>query len=138
MIQTWVNVMVSFAVAIALNLIKVDGIVIEKIAFSWDFWHLLALAGMALVISTFCWIIRTNAMKYVSASVVAVMMPFSSVVTGLSSVALGADTLTLNLILGGLIVFVSAILSSTDDIIGDKTQKNVQNKFLYQSDEKFY
>ena len=126
MIQTWVNVAVSFATAIALNIIKVDGVVIEKISFSWNVCNLLALAGIALVVSTFCWIIRTNAMKYVSASVVAVMMPFSSVVTGVSSVVTGADTFTLNLCLGGLLVLAATFLSSMDDIIGNKKGKKIK------------
>lgn len=117
LVQTWVNVVVSFATAIALNAISSGGAPIEKIAFSWDIWHLLSLAGIALIVSTFCWIIRTNAMKYVSATVVAVMMPFSSVVTGVSSVAAGTDTLTLNLVLGGLLVLAATFLSSAEDII---------------------
>lgn len=122
MIQTWVNMAVSFATAIALNVIKVDGMVIEKIAFSWDVWHLLALTGIALIVSTFCWIIRTNAMKYVSATVVAVMMPFSSVVTGVSSVAAGTDAFTLHLALGGLVVLAATFLSSMDNIISNKKE----------------
>ena len=116
LVQTWVNVAVSFATAIALNCIQSGGAPIEKIVFSWNVWHLLALAGIALIISTFCWIIRTNAMKYVSAAVVAVMMPFSSVVTGVSSVAAGADALTLNLVLGGILVLAATFLSSVDDV----------------------
>ena len=123
LVQTWVNVFVSFGVAIALNLIKSNGAAVEKIAFSWNIWHLLALSGVALVVSTFCWIIRTNAMKYVSATVVAVMMPFSSVVTGVTSVAAGSDKLTLNLVLGGLLVLAATFLSSADDIAASKKEK---------------
>ena len=120
LVQTWVNVVVSFTVALILN---IGSTPIEKIVFSWNVWHLLALAGIALVVLTLCWIVRTNAMKYVSASLVAVMMPFSSVVTGVSSVAAGADTLTLNLVLGGILVLAATFLSSADDILENRKLK---------------
>lgn len=123
LIQTWVNVIVSFSIAIVFNAIRVGGAPIEEIAFSWDIRHLLVLTGIALVSLTFCWIIRTNAMKYVSATVVAVMMPFSSVVTGMSSVAVGAEPLTLSLVIGGLLVLAACFLSSADDMRKDRESK---------------
>ena len=70
----------------------------------------------ALTISTLGWIIRTEALKYVNASVVAVLMPFSSVITGVLAVCIGKDIFTLHLFLGGLIILLSSILSSVADI----------------------
>ena len=134
MVQTWVNVVVSFGSAIALNYVKLGGVIVEPLVFSWNVWHLFLLAVAALIVSTLCWIIRTNAMKYVSASVVAVMMPFSSVVTGVSSVAVGKDSLTLNLVLGGVLVLAASILSSTDDIIIEKSKKKMIKKYSYKKE----
>lgn len=115
MIQTWVNVIVSFLVAIVLNSVKIDGNPIEGITFSWNMGDLLFLGGLAVVSSTLCWIIRTNAMKYVNASVVAVMMPFSSVITGVSSVISGKDILSAALVVGGTLVLASVFLSGFSD-----------------------
>ncbi len=136
LVQTWVNVIVSFAIAIVLNTIRVGGVPIEKIGFSWNIWHLLVLTGIAVLVSTFCWIIRTKAMKRVSATVVAVMMPFSSVVTGVGSVALGVEPLTLSLVIGGLLVLASCFISSAEDIMQDRQLKAKQKRFNNQNEEK--
>ncbi len=130
LVQTWVNAIVSFIIALVLHFVKVGGEPIERIAFSWEIEHLLALTVLALGVSTFCWIIRTNAMKYVSATVVAIMMPFSSVVTGVSSVATGVEQLTVNLMLGGFLVIVAGFLSSADDIFGDRKGRKKQQKSI--------
>ena len=136
MLQTFVSVIVGFFSAILFNFVQINGAVIEPIAFSWQFKHLLALGAVALIVSTFCWIIRTNAMKYVSASVVAVMMPFSSVVTGVSSVLVGLDSFTANLAFGGLLVLCATFLSSADDILGDRMNKKIIRKFSYKKESK--
>ena len=75
-----------------------------------------------MAISTLGWIIRTEALKYVNASVVAVLMPFSSVVTGVLAVCIGKDVFTLHLLLGGLVILLSSILSSVADIKESKQE----------------
>ena len=116
MIQMWVNVAVSGVAAFALNAIKVGGEPIERFAFSWEWRHLLLVAVLVLAISTFGWIVRTEALKYVNASVVAVIMPFSSVVTGIVAVLVGKDSFALPLLFGGLIILLASVLSSVADI----------------------
>ena len=128
LVQVWVNVVVSLISAVLLNFVKINGAILEPISFSWNFGHLLILVGYALVVYTFCWIIRTNAMKHVSASVVAVMMPLSSVVTGVSSVALGMDILTPALLIGGVLVLIASILSGLDDVFEDKKSPEKTNE----------
>ena len=75
---------------------------------------------LVLSISTFGWIIRTEVLKYVNASAVAVIMPFSSVVTGVVAVAVGRDAFALPLLVGGLVILLSSILSSVADIRENK------------------
>lgn len=116
MIQMWVNVFVSGVIAAALDKIEVNGSPIEPIAFSWDWKYLLETAVLVLSISTFGWIVRTEALKFVNASVVAVLMPFSAVVTGVVAVCVGKDVFTLHLFFGGLIILLSSILSGLADI----------------------
>ena len=122
MIQMWMHVIVSGIAAFALDRITIGGNPIEKIVFSWDPKHLLLLAFLVLTISTLGWIIRTEALKYVNASVVAVLMPFSSVVTGVLAVCIGKDLFTLHLLLGGVIILLSSILSSVADIKENKQE----------------
>lgn len=123
MLQMWVNVIVSVAVVFALDRITVNGAPIENIVFSWNVKDLLLIAVLVLSVSTFGWIIRTEALKFVNASVVAVMMPFSSVVTGIVAVCVGKDSFTLNLLFGGLIIVFSSVLSSVVDIRENKRKQ---------------
>lgn len=120
MIQMWVNVAVSGVAALALHFIRPGGVPIEAIEFSWDPKDLLILTVLVLSISTFGWIIRTEVLKYVNASAVAVIMPFSSVVTGVVAVAVGRDAFALPLLVGGLVILLSSILSSVADIRENK------------------
>ena len=123
MIQMWMHVIVAGLAVFALGRIMIDGSPIEQISFSWDPKHLLLLTFLVLTISTLGWIIRTEALKYVNASVVAVLMPFSSVVTGVLAVCIGKDVFTLHLLLGGLVILLSSILSSVADIKETKWEK---------------
>lgn len=122
MIQMWIHTSISFITAFSLNFISFRGAPIEQIVFSWEIKHILCIVLLALISSTLCWLIRTNVMKYIDASVVAIIMPFSAVIAGVLSVLCGIDALTLNLILGAGIGFIAAILSSVADIL-DKSKK---------------
>lgn len=134
MIQMWIHTTISFATAISLNFITIDGAPIEQIGFSWEIKNLLCIVALALISSTLCWLIRTNVMKHIDASVVAVIMPFSAVIAGVLSVLFGMDALTLNLVLGATIGFVASILSSVADIL-DKREKTNQEKNVVLSEE---
>ena len=87
----------------------------EPIFFSLDWRWILGNVAIALINSTLCWIIRVNAMKHIDASVVAVMMPFSSVVTTVLSIAAGKDTLSMGLIGGTVLGLIAVILSGLGD-----------------------
>lgn len=115
MIQMWVNVLVAGVVAVMLDKIEINGAPIEPIAFSLNIGHLALLAFLVLSISTFGWIVRTESLKYVNPCVVAVIMPFSAVVTGVVAVCTGEDRFSLPLLFGGLIIILSSILSGIAD-----------------------
>jgi len=123
MIQTWIQCAVSFVTALILNVVKSDGVVLEKFQFTFDFWLILLLAGIGLVSNTFCWTVRTSAMKQVSPGSVAIIMPFSAVVTGVLSIIIGTDKLSPNLVIGALLGFVAAMLSGIDDLRESKKQQ---------------
>ncbi|MBE6650354.1 MAG: DMT family transporter [Ruminococcaceae bacterium] len=87
---------------------------IEKIVFPLD-WKLITLMVLVVAISSgLCWPIRTNALKHISASTVAIIMSFSAFMTAIVSVAFGTDVLSLEMIIGGIAIVIAIILSSFD------------------------
>ena len=110
MIQMFTETVVSFAASILFHITQV-----EAIRFHLQWQQLLTNAVIVFISSTLCWIIRTNAMKHVDAAAVAIMMPFSSVVTAIISVVSGVDKLTGNLVVGILLGMTAIILSGISD-----------------------
>ncbi|MBO5316128.1 MAG: DMT family transporter [Clostridia bacterium] len=111
-----VHVFVSFAATISLNYIEIGGTPIEPMRFEWNFEMLAIIVVVAILSNTLCWTLRTDAMKHIDATIVAVMMPFSAVVTGLVSVALGLDSISYSFVIGALIVLLASILSGLGDL----------------------
>ena len=104
------------------SVIKIDGVPIETIKFTFDVGGLALILLLSLVSNVLCWFLRTYAMKFVSPNAVSIMMPFSAVVSSIISVVLGMDTLSFSLILGGVISLIAIILSGRADV---KESKNV-------------
>ena len=94
---------------------------IEPCFFTFRLGTILLLVLVVLVSSTLGWLIRTAAMKEVDPTVVAVMMPFSSVVTVLASVLSGTDTLTPSLVIGAALGLSAIVLSGLSE--RDKKEK---------------
>lgn len=117
MIQLFVQAITSTLVAVAFNFITFNGEPMDKIVFTPDVWLILGAIGIGILTNAVCWTIRTVAMKYVSANVVAVIMPFSAVVTGVVSVIIGMDTLSYTLIVGAVLGLVASFMSSASDIM---------------------
>ena len=115
-IHMCVHTVTSAFTAIALGTIKFGGEPISPIYFKWSVPLLLMIALLAVISHTICWIVRTNVMKHLDATVVAVMMPFSAVITGILSILLGMDTFSMPLILGALVVLSASILSGLGDL----------------------
>lgn len=113
-IQIATEAIISFFAAIAFDLTD-----IEPMRFTFQVAPILMNVGFVLVSLTLGWLIRTWAMKKVDATVVAVMMPFSATVTVIASIAMGKETLSLELIVGAVLGLVAIILSG----LGDKEPK---------------
>ena len=120
MIQLFVQSVLSFAMAVAFNFICIGERPIDPFAFSFDPWLILALVGVGVISNALCWTIRTSAMRYVSANVVAVIMPFSAVVTGIIAVAIGSDSLSISLVVGAILGLAASLLSATNDVLETK------------------
>lgn len=124
MVLLAVESVVSLIIALAFHFIHVDGAPIETIKFSFNPILLFSRIALVLISSTLCWIIRTNSMKHVDATMVAVMMPFSSIIAGVLSVLVGMDELTLNLVLGGVLGFAAMIICAFGDIASNKKERD--------------
>ena len=59
-------------------------------------------------------------MKFINATVVAVMMPFSAVVTGTLSVIVGMDELTTNLVIGAILGLTAMLVCAFGDRLSEK------------------
>jgi drug/metabolite transporter (DMT)-like permease len=88
------------------------------ISFEWE--SILCILFLALISTALCWALRTSCLKYIPVVVVAVVMPFSSVLTGVLSVALGMDELTWNLVVGGVIILAAILIAELGDVFKEK------------------
>lgn len=134
LIQLWTTAIFGLIFAILMSVIKINGEPIEVMKFSWNLSGIALLIVLALVSNLLCWFLRTYAMRFVSPVAVSVIMPFSAVVTGVVSILSGMDTVSGELIYGGIITLVAIILSSIADLKGEdkisesKTQKIIDAK----------
>ncbi len=86
----------------------------EDIVFSFKPQHLALCVGITLVSTVLGWLLRTICMKHLDTSLVAIIMPFSSIVTTVISLCLGTDTFTWYLVFGALIGVFAAIIADFD------------------------
>ena len=131
MLQMFLESAVSLITAIVFHYVQIDGAPMEIIRFSWNPLLLCSRVAIILISNTLCWIIRTNSMKHVDASVVAVMMPFSAIIAGVLSVLAGMDVLSLELVIGALLGLVAMLICAVGDILADKRERaktSVQNE----------
>jgi len=83
----------------------------EEVAFSWSFRDLAVVAGAAVVVQGLCWLLRNFAVRHIEPGLVAIIMSFSTVVSGVVSVLTGMDVFSWSLAIGGAVCVAAAILS---------------------------
>lgn len=120
MIQLFVQAILSALMAVAFNFISIGGEPIDPFVFTPNVWLILAIIGIGILTNSVCWTVRTTAMKYVSANVVAVIMPFSAVVTGVFAIIIGQDEPSASLLIGGILGLAASFMSSAGDILENK------------------
>ena len=114
MVQMGVYIFVGIGYALISSLPVFGGSFAESFAFNFTPLSALLLVGATLLASVLCWILRTNCMKYIDATIVAIVTPCSAVVTGIASVLFGTDQFTSNFIIGGLVAVFAVIISGLD------------------------
>lgn len=120
-VQAVVGMIVSLIFSLALNFITVTNSMglqepVEKIVFSFKPEHIIFTIVYIVISNAFCWVIRTNSMKHIDATSVAIIMPFSAVITSVLSVLSGNDVLDFNLVVGGILGVLAVVMSSFDDL----------------------
>ena len=120
MIQLLVQSFLSLLMAVVFNFLTVGGLPVDPFVFTFDPWLIVALIGIGAVSNAVCWTVRTSAMKYVSANVVAVIMPFSAVITGVIAVLSGQDSFSLSLVIGAILGVTASLLSAFGDLSDQK------------------
>lgn len=116
MIQLFTQSVFAAGMAVAFHFIHMGGTPIDTFEFTPDLWLIFAIIGIGIVTNAVCWTIRTAAMKHVSPTVVAVIMPLSAVVTSLFAVMLGQDALSPSLVIGATLGIVAGITSGLGDL----------------------
>ena len=116
MIQLFVQTFFSAVMAVVFNFMSIGGSSVDPFVFTGDLWLILAVVLIGIVTKAVCWTVRTNAMKHVSATVVAIIMPLSAVVTGVVAVALGQDSLSWSLIVGAVLGLAASFMSGIGDV----------------------
>ena len=91
----------------------------EDVQFSWNVRDLLIVAAAAIIVQGVCWLLRNFAVRHLDAGLVAIVASFSTVVAGVVSVLVGMDVFSWNLVIGGALCVVAAIVSG----ISGKTKK---------------
>ena len=123
MLQLFVQGISSILMAVLLNFVPFGGSYIDPFRFTWRIGPILTVFAVGILTNAVCWTLRTSSMKYVSPSAVAVIMPFSAVVTGIVSVILGMDTVSWTLVIGAILGLAAALLSSFGDLAESKKEK---------------
>ena len=126
MIQMSVLFVMSIIAVVFFNFVPINGVVIEKVKFSIDFLPLFSIVAYAIVMNAICWIIRAHSQKTVDATFVAIIMPFSSVITGAISILMGKENITSGFVIGvalGILAILVSIFSDLTDIRKEKLLK---------------
>ena len=114
-VQMCVQTLVAGGIAVTFNYFPI-GAPLEPVKFSFVWYVLLGVIFWAIINNSLCWTLRVSAMKKISATAIATIMPFSSVVTVIVSVFLGTDKISLSLIVGGGLILISSIVAGVMDV----------------------
>ncbi len=104
--------LVSVLLAVGLDIVAIEP---AKITGGWPMLLLAAVFGLVDV--ALCWLLRTMAIQHIDPVTVATVSPCYAVITGVISVCVGIDKLSTNLVIGGSIIFISAVIPELLDAL---------------------
>jgi drug/metabolite transporter (DMT)-like permease len=120
-IQLVVLTIVAFAYAFVF-----EGLIFNELSLSMNWIDLLQAMFLGVVGTAVAWAARAWAMKYISAVTVSVLVPLTAVVATVFSIALQMEEFTYNLLIGGIVVLISIVVSAVFDYDRDVHKNIVQ------------
>lgn len=100
----------------------------KNLTFSWYFPNVLIVLFLGVGCTALCWLMRTDAIKNVSAVTCAVIMPMAAVIATFISIIFRVEQFSWNVVVGGLIITAAIIISGIYDAKMEKKQLEQQNK----------
>ena len=102
----------------------------KGLAFSWSFPNIMILVFLGVGCTAFCWLMRTDAIKNVSAVTCAVIMPMAAVIATITSILFKLEEFSWNVVVGGLIITLAIVISGVYDAEAEKRHKKEEEKKL--------
>ena len=107
----------------------------KNLAFSWYFPNILIVIFLGVGCTALCWLMRTDAIKNVSAVTCAVIMPMAAVLATLFSIMFRIEQFSWNVVVGGLIITLAIIISGVYDAKMEKKQLEQEKKEEVENEE---
>ena len=95
----------------------------KNLNFTWEVVPILIVLFLGVICTAVCWVLRTKCIENVSAVTCAVLMPMSAVIATVSSIILRMEAFTWNVVIGGLIITLSIVISGIYDAKQEEKKK---------------
>ena len=105
----------SISLAIAMNFIRIDGAPMEAFVFTLSPLTLIFAALFGLFTVGICWLLRNEATRHVHPTAVAVIAPFSAVITAVISILQGMERATPSFLIACTLILASAVLAGLSE-----------------------
>lgn len=119
--------MTAYFLVSVLLAVGLDVTAVEQVKFTGGPTMLLA-AVFGLVDVALCWLLRTLAIQNIDPVTVATVSPCYAVITGVISVCVGIDKLTPNLVIGGSIIFLSAVIPEVVEALSARKKQEANHR----------
>jgi len=119
--------MTAYFLVSVLLAVGLDVTAIEPIKWTGGLPMLLLAAVFGLVDVALCWLLRTMAIQHIDPVTVATVSPCYAVITGVISVCVGIDKLSAKLVIGGSVIFLSAVIPEVLDALAVRKKQEVNH-----------
>ena len=100
----------SALMAVVLNFVKIGGVPMESMVFSMNPLILSLSAIFGLISVGICWLLRTEAGTHLNPVKVSLLLPLSTIISGVVSVICGYDKLTVSYVVGAVLIILSIVI----------------------------
>lgn len=119
-VYMWIYFGTSVLGAVVLNRLTIENAPLEAFRFSPEPVLLILALSFGMVSIGICWLCRTFALKRINPVTVTVVSPISAMISGIISIGMGIDKLTVPFAVGAFLISLAAILPSLWDLAGKR------------------